>query len=201
MRGPSLARLWFACDPTATPTPAEDAWISCSRTRQDRADVQISNEERKAICRWGYLELWNNGNYAVIAEAVAPDVLVHDFVNGELHGPDEIREVVHGYRTAFPDLHLTIEDQIAEGDTVVTRWSATGTHAGELFGAPPTGRSGLLHSVNISRYSGLQIVEVWEMWDAWGLVHQLGLPRGWRGFRGRAHSSSRNAGYSRRNAR
>ena len=82
-----------------------------------------------------------------------------------------------------------------------TRWSATGTHAGELFGAPPTGRSGLLHSVNISRYSGLQIVEVWEMWDAWGLVHQLGLPRGWRGFRGRAHSSSRNAGYSRRNAR
>jgi steroid delta-isomerase-like uncharacterized protein len=141
----------------------------------------VSIEERKAICRWGYQELWNTGNLDVIAEAVAEDVVVHDVVNGELRGRDEIRAVVVAYRTAFPDMELTIEDQIAEGDTVVTRWSATGTPEGPLGGAPPTGRGGSLIGVNISRFSGLQIVEVWETWDGLGLVHQLGLPRRWRG--------------------
>jgi steroid delta-isomerase-like uncharacterized protein len=141
----------------------------------------ISNEERKAICRWGYQELWNTGNLDVIAEAVAEDVLVHDVVNGELRGRDDIAAVVSAYRTAFPDVRLTIEDQIAEGDTVVTRWSATGTHDGPLGGAPPTGRTGTLIGVNISRFSGLQIVEVWETWDGLGLLHQLGLPRRWSG--------------------
>src|SRR5439155_1221834 len=84
----------------------------------------------------------------------------HDVVNGEMRGRDEIREVVTAYRAAFSDLHLVIEDQIAEGDTVVTRWSATGTHDGPLGGAPPTGRSGKLIGVNISRFSGLEIVPV-----------------------------------------
>jgi steroid delta-isomerase-like uncharacterized protein len=135
--------------------------------------VEVSLEERKAICRWGYEVLWNTGNFEVIPEAVAPDVLVHDVVNGELHGPDEIREVVAAYRTAFPDVHFTIEDQIAEGDTVVTRYTARGTHLGEFLGVPPTGRACELTGVNISRYSGLQIVEVWETWDVWGLMRQL----------------------------
>jgi steroid delta-isomerase-like uncharacterized protein len=173
MRGPSLARPWFACDPTPTPTVSEDAWISCSPGGQDRA-VQISNEERKAICRWGYEVLWNTGNYDVIPEAVAPDVVVHDVVNGELHGPDEIREVVAAYRAGFPDVHFTIEDQIAEGDTVVTRYTARGTHLGEFLGISPTGKFAEITGVNISRYSGLLIVEVWETWDARGVVNQLG---------------------------
>jgi steroid delta-isomerase-like uncharacterized protein len=141
----------------------------------------VSNEERKAICRWGYQELWNTGNLDVIAEAVAEDVLVHDVVNGDLRGREEIREVVVAYRAAFSDLQLTIEDQIAEGDTVVTRWSASGTHDGPLGDIPPTGKSGTLIGVNISRFAGLQIVEVWETWDGLGLVHQLGLPRRWQG--------------------
>jgi steroid delta-isomerase-like uncharacterized protein len=141
----------------------------------------VSIEERKAICRWGYEELWNAGNLDVIAEAVAEDVLVHDVVNGELRGRDEIREVVVAYRAAFPDLHLTIEDQIAEADTVVSRWRATGTHDGQLGDAQPTGKRGTLIGVNISRFSGLQIVEVWETWDGLGLIHQLGLPRRWSG--------------------
>jgi steroid delta-isomerase-like uncharacterized protein len=141
----------------------------------------VSNEERKAICRWGYQELWNTGNLDVIAEAVAEDILVHDVVNGDLRGREEIREVVAAFRTAFPDLHLTVEEQFAEGDTVVTRWSATGTHEGPLGGAPPTGKSGTLIGVNISRFSGLQIVEAWETWDGLGLVQQLGLPRRWHG--------------------
>ena len=143
----------------------------------------FSLEERKAICRWGYQELWNTGNLDVIAEAVAEDVIVHDVVNGELRGREEIREVVAAYRAAFPDLHLTIEDQVAEGDTDVTRWRATGTHEGEIGGAPPTGRRGVLNGVNISRFDGAQIVEVWEMWDGLGFIQQLSLPRRWTGVR------------------
>src|SRR5262249_35546202 len=138
--------------------------------RGDGEEIRVvSIEERKAICRWGYQELWNTGNLDVIAEAVAEDVLVHDVINGELHGRDEIREVVVAYRAAFPDLQLTIEDQVAEGDTVVTRWSATGTHTGPLGDVPPTGKSGTLVGVNISRFDGPQIVEVWETWDGLGL--------------------------------
>jgi steroid delta-isomerase-like uncharacterized protein len=142
-----------------------------------------SLEERKAICRWGYQELWNTGNLDVIPEAVAEDVIVHDVVNGELRGREEIREVVSAFRAAFPDIHFTIEDQIAEGDTVVTRYTATGTHDGELLDIPPTGRSGTIRGVNVSRFAGLQIVEVWETWDALSFVQQLGLPRRWSGVK------------------
>jgi steroid delta-isomerase-like uncharacterized protein len=148
----------------------------------------VGLEERKAICRWGYLELWNEGNLDVIEEAVAPDVLVHDVVHGELHGRDEIREVVSAFRAAFPDLHMTIEDQVGEGDFVVTRYSVTGTHSGELVDLPPSGKRATVTGVNISRFDGVQIVEAWETWDALWLLQTLGLPRRWRGFipRGRA---------------
>jgi steroid delta-isomerase-like uncharacterized protein len=140
-------------------------------------------EERKAICRWGYQELWNARNLDVIEEAVAPDVVVHDVVHGELRGPDEIRELVIAFHRAFPDLQMTIEDQVGENDTVVTRYSVTGTHAGEaLLGVGPSGKRATISGVNISRFGGSHIVETWETWDALNLVQQLGLPRRWRGF-------------------
>jgi steroid delta-isomerase-like uncharacterized protein len=155
----------------------------CSNGHRQEVIELASLEERKAICRWGYQELWNTGNLDVIPEAVAEDVVVHDVVNGELRGREEIREVVSAFRTAFPDIHFTIEEQIAEGDTVVTRYTATGTHDGELLDIPPSGKGGTIRGVNISRFDGLQIVEVWETWDALSFVQQLGLPRRWSGVR------------------
>jgi steroid delta-isomerase-like uncharacterized protein len=142
----------------------------------------MSLEERKAICRWGYLELWNEGNFDVIEEAVSEDVVAHDIVHGELHGPDEIREVIAAFREAFPDLEMTIEDQVGEGDFVVTRYSITGTHSGELDGMPPTGKRLTITGVNVARWSDIRIVEAWETWDALAFVQGLGLPRRWRGF-------------------
>jgi predicted ester cyclase len=110
------------------------------------------------------------------------DVVVHDAVHGELRGRDEVREVVTAVQRAFPDLELQIEAQVGEGDTVVTRYSITGTHDGEILGASPSGRRATLTGIDISRFSASQIVEVWETWDALRLVHQLGLSRRWRGF-------------------
>jgi steroid delta-isomerase-like uncharacterized protein len=142
----------------------------------------MSLEERKAICRWGYLELWNEGNFDVVEEAVAEDIVAHDIVHGDLHGPDEIRDVVAAFRAAFPDLHMTVDDQVGEGDMIVTRYSVTGTHTGELPGMPPSGKRMTIRGINVARWSGLRIVEAWETWDALSLVRALGLPRRWKGF-------------------
>jgi steroid delta-isomerase-like uncharacterized protein len=77
--------------------------------------------------------------------------------------------------SAFPDLKLMVEDQIAEGDKVVTRWSATGTHQGELLGIPPTGKQTTATGITIDRIQGGKIVETWTHWDNLGLLQQLGV--------------------------
>jgi steroid delta-isomerase-like uncharacterized protein len=144
--------------------------------------VGTSLEERKAICRWGYQALWNSRDLDVIDEVVAEDVVVHDVVHGDLYGRDGMRQLVTAFQAAFPDLELTIEGQVAEGDTVVTRYSLSGTHDGDALDVAPSGKRVTLAGVNVSRFEGMQIVEVWEAWDALRLVQDLGLRRRWRGF-------------------
>jgi len=79
------------------------------------------------------------------------------------------------YRNAFPDLHLTIEDVIAEGETVMTRWSCRGTHKGDLNGIAPTGKHITITGITVARVSGGKIVEGFVNWDAQGLMQQLGV--------------------------
>ena len=79
------------------------------------------------------------------------------------------------YRTAFPDAQYTIEDQIAEGDTVMTRWSGRGTHQGPLMGIPPTGKQSTVTGMSIGRSEGGKIVEVWTEFDLLGVLQQLGV--------------------------
>ena len=76
---------------------------------------------------------------------------------------------------AFPDLVVTVEDQIAEGDRVVTRWTARGTHGGEFLGIPPTGKEFTFKGVDIVRIVDGKIVEGWDVPDLFGLMRQLGL--------------------------
>jgi steroid delta-isomerase-like uncharacterized protein len=78
------------------------------------------------------------------------------------------------YRAAFPDLKITVEDQIAEGDKVVTRWTAEGTHDGDLPGLPASGRSSTVTGIGIDRIEGGKIVEAWGNWDTLGMLQQLG---------------------------
>ena len=77
--------------------------------------------------------------------------------------------------TAFPDVHFTIEDQVAEADKVVTRWTWRGTHQGPFQGIPPTGKHVMVTGVGINRFANGKVVENWTNMDILGLLQQLGV--------------------------
>ena len=86
-----------------------------------------------------------------------------------------MRQTVQGYRASFPDLRLTVDEQIAEGDRVCTRWTARGTHEGDFFGVAPTHKQATVTGVTIERIHDGKIAESRTNWDALGLMQQLGL--------------------------
>jgi steroid delta-isomerase-like uncharacterized protein len=134
------------------------------------------SEQNKALARRVVDELFVGGNLDLADELVTQDFVGHDVAAPEpIRGPEGLKEQAKGYRDAFPDLGLKIEDQIAEGDRVVTRWTATGTHKGDLFGIAPTGKQTTIAGVTIDRFSGGKIAESWDMWDSLGLMQQLGV--------------------------
>jgi len=135
----------------------------------------MSTEQNKAMDRRVYEEVWNGGNLAVIDELVAANYVDHDQEpTGALEGLEGLKQSVTMYRTAFPDVHFTVEDQIAEGDRVVTRWTARGTHQDAFMGIPPTGKQAMVTGISITRVASGKVVEGWTNFDALGLLHQLG---------------------------
>jgi len=90
-------------------------------------------------------------------------------------GTAGIKQFISIYRTAYPDTHFTVEDQVAEGDKVATRWTATGTHRGELMGIAPTGKRVTVTGIAITRVTNGKIVETWNNFDALGQLQQLGV--------------------------
>ena len=135
----------------------------------------MSTEENKALERRGIEEGWNKGNLTVIDELIAANVVTHRPPAPPLQGTEAFKQFVLMYRSAFPDLHYTIEDQIAEGDKVVTRWTARGTHKGELMGIPPTGKQGTVTGISVSRWANGKVVEIWINADDLGMLQQLGV--------------------------
>ena len=136
----------------------------------------MSTQENKALARRVLEEMFNKGNLDAADELLAADYVDHDPAMPEdIHGPEGFKEYVGAYRTAFSDLHLEIEDQIAEGDKVVTRWTGTGTHDGELAGIPPTCNHVTLPGMEIVRISDGKLVEGWEGYDSMTLMRQLGV--------------------------
>ena len=138
--------------------------------------VTTADEEaNKAISRRGIEEVWSQGNMSVVDEIIADNYVYHEPAMGEIHGPEGLKQAVLAYRSAYPDLKFTVNDQIAEGDMVVTRWSAEGTHQAELMGIPATGLKTTSVGINISRYEAGKTVEDWSHWDVMGLMQQLGV--------------------------
>jgi len=132
----------------------------------------------KGITRRMVEEVFNMGRLDVIDEIIAPGYVGHDpALPQDVAGPDGERDLVRGYRAAFSDLTLTIDDQIAEGDRVVTRWTARGTHSGDLWGIAATGKEVTVTGTAIDRIEDGRIVESWSHWDALGLMQQLGVAR------------------------
>jgi steroid delta-isomerase-like uncharacterized protein len=135
----------------------------------------VSAGENKALTRRVIEEMFNKGNLDVADELLAPDFVDHDPAMPEdVRGPEGFKEHVGAFRSAFSDLHVRIEDQVAEGDKVVQRWTGTGTHDGDLMGIAPTGNRVEIAGMEISRISGGKVAEVWEGYDAMGLMRQLG---------------------------
>ncbi len=129
-------------------------------------------EDIKAVHRRMLEEVFSKGNLAVVDELVPDNHVNHSDNYG---GPEEYKGFVTTYRTAFPDLTFTIEDQIAEGDKVATRWTGTGTHQGPLMGIPPTGKKVTITGTYVIRIVGGKIVEEWGNWDGLGMMQQLGV--------------------------
>ncbi len=132
-------------------------------------------EESKAIVRRAYEEAYSRGDLTAAAQYYTDDYVRHDPATPNLGtGLEAVRQVVTNYRTAFPDLQLTIEDLLAEGEKVVTRWTVRGTHRGDLQGAAPTGKQVVTPGISISRIVEGRIAEEWVHWDTLGLLQQIG---------------------------
>jgi steroid delta-isomerase-like uncharacterized protein len=138
----------------------------------------MATQDNKTISRRFFEEVWNEGNLDAIDNLATQDSVLRDRDMGEHRGTGAAREFIGTYRKAFPDLRFTIEEQIAEGDTVVTRWRARGTHRGELMGIPPTEKSVTVSGVTIDRVTDGKIAESIGSWDALGLMQQLGVLSG-----------------------
>ena len=132
----------------------------------------------RAIGRRVLLELWGEGKLAVADELYAPGYVDHVGRGPEparVSGPEGIKQAVTMFRTAFPDLTYTVEEEMAERDLVMTRFSARGTNRGPFLGAPPTGRVVTYTGFDLNRIESGKIVESWVNYDALGLLQQLGL--------------------------
>ena len=133
-------------------------------------------EDRKGASRAVIEEIFNKGRLELADELIAPNMIDHDPALPEpVIGPDGIKQLVAGYRTAFPDVRITIDDQIEESDKVVTRWTARGTHKGDLWGMSATGNEVTVTGMSIDRFEGGQIAESWTNWDTLGMMQQLGV--------------------------
>lgn len=134
------------------------------------------SEENKVIVRRWYNEGLNQRNLKLSYEIHDASYIDHDSANSsEVRGPEGVEQLVSAYFDAYPDLHYTIEDQFAEGDNVITRWTAQGTHQGELMGIAATGKSVTVTGISIDRFAGGKIVEGWSNWDALGMLQQMGI--------------------------
>ncbi len=132
------------------------------------------SEANKATCRRIIDEIWNQGNLSAIDELLSPEY-AGVAPPETMHGPEGYRALVTKYRAAFPDIQMTIEEMVAEGDKVSLRWSATFTHTGALDNIAATGRRGTTSGVAIIRFADGKSVEERGSYDALGMLQQLGV--------------------------
>jgi steroid delta-isomerase-like uncharacterized protein len=128
----------------------------------------------KTLLQRFFQEIYNQGDLHVADELVATHYINHNPAPGEMSGREGFKAFVAYLRRAFADLQFTIEDQVAEGDKLVTRFTISGLHQGEFAGIPTTGKFARVTAIGIHRIVDGQIVESWLNWDALGMMHQLG---------------------------
>lgn len=136
----------------------------------------LSPEENKVKVRRFIEEVVNKGNLTTVDELFHSEYVLHIQSSAEpIRGAEPVKRTSAMFRSAFPDWHDTIEDVIASGDRVVTRWTESGTHKGEFQGIAPTGRQVRLTGIDIFRLKDGKIVEQWVQMDMIGMMQQLGV--------------------------
>ena len=135
----------------------------------------MSIEENKALDGRIYEEIWNNKNLGAIDEIYSADVITNNLPPEMPTGIEGLKQFVAMYLTAFPNPHFHVDDQVGEGDKVVTRWTFHGKHEGELMGIPATGKDVTVTGIGVSRIAGGKIVEEWGEFDTMGMMVQLGV--------------------------
>ncbi len=132
-------------------------------------------EANKTASRRIIEEIFGAGKFDLADELLRRDAVGHDPALPEpVQGPEGLKESARGYREAFPDLKATVEQVVAEGDLVATRWTCRGTQKGELFGIAPTGKQVTVTGITIDKYVDGKLAESWSNWDTLGLMQQLG---------------------------
>ena len=133
-------------------------------------------ESNVRIMRRYFEEGLNRGDMSVVREIFSQDYIHHDPTNHDIAGGTaDVERHIITLRRAFPDIQFRIDSEVAQGDDVVVRWTATLTHDGDFFGLPPTGRTATITGVNCWRIVGGKAVEGWVNRDDLGLMQQLGV--------------------------
>ena len=136
----------------------------------------MSTDQNKAIARRIVDESWNKHNPTILDQLFSNDALLHDPQNPTVgKGPQGAKSTMATYLTAFPDMKITIEREIADGDYVVQHLLATGTNTGEFNGMPATGKKTSTTGVITSKIKDGKVVEAWSLFDSLGLLQQLGV--------------------------
>ncbi len=139
----------------------------------------MSAEENKTVIRRLTNEALNQGNMDVLDHVLADTFTYHDPANPEVTSRDDYKQFVTALRTAFPDIHFTIEDEVADGDQLAIRWTVRGTHRGDLVTPqgpiPPTGKQVQVSGITLIRFTEGKVVEEWQNADNLGFLQQLGV--------------------------
>jgi predicted ester cyclase len=136
----------------------------------------MSNQQYKTIVRRVDEEAFSaRGDLSVVDEFVSENLVNHTAPPHMQQGRENLKQLAQLWRSAFPDLVVTVDDIVTEGDLVAVAWTGGGTHLGDLFGIPPTGKRGIMSGIEFNRIQDGQIVERWGNNDQLGLFVQLGL--------------------------
>ncbi len=136
---------------------------------------ETENQNKALIRRW-FEEVWNNGRAELIDQLRAPDAVAIGLSEGksESRGDAAFKTFYSNMRGTLPDLHIAIEDMVAEGDKVVARFTVDGTHQGDALGVPPTGRRVSISGMVMARIADGKIAHAWNCLDQLALLKQLG---------------------------
>jgi len=132
------------------------------------------SEQNKAVFRRIVEEVFNQGRLET-ADELGTGYIEHSPAPGQGPGIEGFKDMVRLFRGAFPDLRVTIEDLIAEGDRVAGRMTTTGTHRGQFLGLAPTGKRFSIAEIHILRFANGKVAEHWGVTDDLGMLQQLGV--------------------------